>query len=136
MDTPPAADRDYLEVFDITGVQGHRIRELDVTDNPDGVGIPLFYAGRYSGLIVMKSYFTEDDIGNDASKINQLYRRQNNGELIEAAIIQTYSNSNSKIYVETTICLVTEIRKPSPMSTLKTWEITAKIIKPTIESII
>jgi len=135
MDNPPTTDRDFVEVFDITGTQGHRIRELDVTSNLDGVGIPLFYAGRFSGLIIMKSYFTEDDIGNDASKINQIYKRQQNGELIEAAIVQTYSNTNSKLYTETTLCLVTEIRKPSPMSTLKTWEITAKILKPTIETI-
>lgn len=135
MDNPPGADFEYTEVFDITSTQGHRVRELDVTDNPDGVGIPIFYAGRFSGLIIMKSYFSADDIGNDASKINQIYRRQQNGELITTAIVQTYSNNNSQIYSETTLCLITEIRKPSPMSTLKTWEITCKIIKPTTESI-
>jgi len=135
MDNPPGADFDYTEVYDITGTQGHRVVELDVTENPDGVGIPLFYAGRFTGLIMMKSYFSADDIGNDASKINQIYRRQQNGELITAAIVQTYSNNNSQIYTETTLCLITEIRKPSPMSALKTWEITGRIIKPTIEVI-
>jgi len=136
MNTPPTADFNYVEVFDITGTQGHRVKELDVTDHPDGVGIPLFFAGRFSGLIIMKANFSEDDIGSDSSKINQIYRRQTNGELIEAAIVQTYTNNNSKTYSETTICLVTEIRKPSPTSTLKTWEITAKIIKPTIETVV
>jgi len=135
MNNAPGADFDYAEVFDITATQGHRVRELDVTENPDGVGIPIFYAGRFSGLIMMKSYFSADDIGNDASKINQIYRRQQNGELITAAIVQTYSNNDSQIYTETTLCLITEIRKPSLTSTLKTWEITAKIIKPTTESI-
>ncbi len=84
----------------------------------------------------MKSYFTEDDIGNDASNINQMYRRQNNGELITVALIHFYKNSTGKIYTETTLCLITNIQKPSPAATLKTWEISAKIIKPTIESVI
>lgn len=135
MDNVPGADFNYVEVFDITSTQGHRVRELDVTSNPDGVGIPIFYAGRFSGLIMMKSYFSAADIGNDASKLNQIYRRQQNGELITAAIIQSYSNNNSQIYTETTLCLITEIRKPNPAAKLKEWEITAKIIKPTIESI-
>lgn len=135
MDTPPTADFDYVEVFDITGTQGFRVRELDVTDNPDGVGIPIYYAGRFSGLLMLKSYFSEEHLGNDASKINQIYKRQQNGEHITVAIIQIYSNNNGTIYTETTLCLVTEIRKPNPMSTLKTWEITAKIIKPTTESL-
>ena len=83
----------------------------------------------------MKANFVDTDIGSDASKINQIYRRQNNGELIEAAIVQTYTNQNSKTYSETTLILVTEIKKPNPISNLKTWEITGKIIKPTIESV-
>lgn len=135
MNNPPSEDANYVEVFDITETNGHRIRKLDVTNNPDGVGIPLFYAGRFSGLLLMKSYFSEDDIGSDSSKINQIYRRQQNGELITVAIVQNYSNSNNKTYTETTLCLITEIRKPSPMSELKTWEITGEIIKHPIESV-
>ncbi len=136
MDNPPAVDRNYTEVFDVTSSQGHRVREYDVTTNPNGIGVPVFFAGRYSGLLLMKSYFTEDDIGNTASQINQMYRRQNNGELLTVAIVHSHANSAGKISSETTLCLVTDIRKPSPMSTLKTWELSAKIIKPTIESII
>lgn len=136
MDKPPVADRNYTEVFDVTSSQGHRIREYDVTSNQNGIGIPVYFAGRFSGLLFMKSYFTEDDIGNDASQINQMYRRQNNGELITVAIIHSHANSTGKISTETTLCLVNDIKKPSPMSTLKTWELSAKIIKPTIESII
>jgi len=131
MDTPPLADFTYTQVYDIENSEGFRDIELDVTSNPDGVGIPLYYAGRFSGILVMKAYLDDNVIGTTADKINQMDKRQADGEKIEAAIVRTYTNRASQTVTFTTIIRVQNTRIVEGMTGLMTWEILAKILKPT-----
>jgi len=135
MDSPPASDFDYLEVFDIEDTEGFRDVELDVTENPDGLGIPLYYAGAFSGILVMNAYVNESDIGTTSDKINQIYKRQSNGEKIEAAIVRSYTNNNSKTLFITSFIRVQSVRIVEPKTNLMTFQILAKIVKPSIMTV-
>ena len=130
MDSAPGADYDYTEVYNIEKSEGFRDVELDVTSNPDGVGVPLFYAGRFSGTLVMHSKMRDNDIGSSADKINSIYMRQTNGEKIEAAIVRTYTNNASQTLTITTVVRVQEVRIVEPQTNLLEWQILAKVIKP------
>ncbi len=132
MDNPPGANFDYLEVFDIEDTEGFRDVEVDVTENPDGLGIPIYFAGAFSGILVMNCYLIDSHFGNTSDKINQLYRRQNNGEKIEASIVRSYTNNNSKTLFITSFIRVQSVRIVEPKTNLMTFQILAKIIKPSI----
>jgi len=131
MDNPPGADFNYTEVYDIEDSEGFRDVELDVTKNPDGVGIPLYFAGRFSGILIMLAYLDDDVIGTTDDKINQIHLRKNNGEKVEAAIVRTYTNRASQTITLTTIVRVENVKIVESATSLLTWQITSKIIKPT-----
>lgn len=136
MNTPPGADFNYTEVFNITENEGFRPREIPVTSHPDGAGVQLFYAGAFSGLILMNSKLKSDDIGTTSDKINQIKLRQSNGEYIEAAIVSTYTNNNAQTLTVTRIVHVIDVRITQGMSNLLEWQITAKIIKPSTLTVV
>lgn len=131
MDNPPGGNFTYAQMFDIEDSEGFRDIEVDVTSHPDGVGIPLYYAGRFGGILIMKAYLDDNVFGTSADKINRIYLRQNNGEKIEAAIVRTYTNRASQTITLTTILRVDNVRIVELTTGLMTWQITSKIIKPT-----
>jgi len=132
MDNPPATDFDYLEVFDIEDTESFRDVELQVTENPDGLGIPIYYAGAFSGILVMNCMLNTSHIGNTSDKINQIYRRQNNGEKIEATIFRFYSNNASEFLNIITQIRVQSVKIIEPKTNLMTFQILAKIISPSL----
>ena len=131
MNTPPAGDFNYTEVFNVAMNEGFRDKEVQVTDHEDGPGIPLFYAGGFSGIITMDANFRSNDVGGTTDKINQMHLRQTNGEKAEIALVRTYTNNNSQTITLTTIVRVEQIKLTEPKSNLLNWQILGKIIKPT-----
>lgn len=131
MDSAPAADFSYTEVFDISKTEGFRNTELDVTRNPEGVGIPLYYSGRFGGTMIMHSYLKAEEIGSTDDKMNQIYKRKTNGEHVEAAIVRTYTNNNSQTVTMTSYIRVETIDISEGTTEFLQWILTAKIIKPT-----
>ena len=130
MDFPPASDFTYAEVFDVENSEGFRDTELDVDNNITDAGIPIYFAGRFSGILTMKSYLSIADIGSTSEKINQIYKRQSNGEKIEAIIFRTYTNRDNSTIVISTLVRVQEMKIIEGETGLLTWQILAKIIKP------
>lgn len=130
MDNPPLVDFDYMEVFDIEHTEGFNDVELDVTENPDGVGIPIYYAGKFSGILVMNCYINDSHFGSTSDKIDQIYRRQNNGEKIEVELLRTYTNNNSKTINIFTAIRVQSVKIIEPKTNLMAFQILAKVIKP------
>ena len=130
MDSIPPGDYDYSEVYDILDNEGHRPTALQVTNHPDGPGVPIFFAGGFDGAITMLSKLKAADVGVSADKINQIKNRQSNGEYVEAVIVSTYTNQNSQILTMTRHIHVIDVRVVESMSNLLEWQITAKIIKP------
>ena len=131
MDNPPGGDVNYTEVFNVAMNEGFREKEVQVTDHPDGPGIPLFYSGGFGGIITFDSYFRSNDVGADTADLNQIHLRQSNGEKATVAMVRTYTNNNSQTITLTTIIRVMEIKITEPQSNLLQWQILGKIIKPT-----
>lgn len=131
MDTPPGGDVNYTEVFNVAMNEGFREKEVQVTDHPDGPGIPLFYSGGFSGIITLDAYFRSSEVGAETADLNQIHLRQNNGEKAEVALVRTHTNNNSQTITLTTIIRVEQIKLTEPKSSLLQWQILAKIIKPT-----
>lgn len=131
MDNPPGADFNYTQVNNIETSEGFKDVELDVTKNPDGVGIPLYFAGRFTGILIMQAYLDDNVIGTTDDKINQIHLRKINGEKVEAALVRTYTNRASQTITLTTILRVENVRLVEGTTGLMTWQITSKIIKPT-----
>ena len=96
-DNPPGGDFNYTEVYDILDNEGHNPRAITPTSHPDGDGVQLFYAGAFDGTLTMQSKLKEEDVGATDDKINQIYKRQSNGEYIEAVIVSTYTNNQGQI---------------------------------------
>jgi len=130
MDNGPGGDYDYKEVFDIIDNEGFRPKELPVTSHPDGVGVQVIYAGAFAGVLTMTAKVDSTDIGSSADKINQIHKRQANGEYIEAVIVSTYTNNLSQTLTKTRFINVIDTRLVQGMSNLLEWQITAKVIKP------
>jgi len=137
MDTPPASDVTYAEVHDVNATEGFRDKEIQVTDHPDGAGFPLFFAGGFGGVLTMQSYFDSSDVGAGTSTadLNQIYKRQSNGEKSEVAILRTYTNNNSQTLNLLTLIRVLEIKLIEPKSQPLQWQILGKIVKPTTMTI-
>lgn len=135
MDNPPLADFNYTEVYDITDNEGFEPRELPVTNHPDGKGVKIFYAGSFNGNLIMSSKLKAGDVGVTGDKINQIKNRQSNGEYIEAVIISTYTNNAAQTLTMTRFIHVIDVRVVQGMSNLLEWQITAKIIKPSLMAI-
>jgi len=135
LDTPPLADYKYTEVFEVDAFEGFTDKEVQVQAHPDGVGVPLLYSGGFSGTLTMKAYAKNADYGTTADKLNQIYKRQTNGEKPEIALLRTYTNRNSETLNKTTFVRVIQVGDPEPMSDLLTWQLICKIIKPSIWSV-
>jgi hypothetical protein len=135
LNTPPIGDFNYTEVYDITDNEGFDPRELAVTNHPDGKGVKIFYAGSFAGNLIMSSKLKAADIGTTSDKINQIKNRQSNGEYIEAVIVSTYTNNASQTLTMTRFIHVIDVRVVQGMSNLLEWQITAKIIKPSLMAI-
>ncbi len=131
MDTPPGGDFNYTEVFNVAMNEGFREKELQVTDHPDGAGIPLFFSMGFGGIITLDAYFKSTEIGSSTANLNQIHLRQNNGEKAEVALVRTYTNNVSQTITLTTILRVLELKLTEPKSNLLQWQILGKIIKPT-----
>lgn len=131
MDSPPAGDVTYSEVHDVSATEGYRDKEVQVTDHPDGPGIPLFFAGGFGGILTMQSYFDSNEVGLKTANLNKIYKRQSNGEKANVAILRTYTNNNSETLNLLTIIRVLEIKLIEPKSQPLQWQILGKIITPT-----
>jgi len=138
MDSAPGGDYNYDEVFSIEEFEGYRSREIQVQAHPDGVGVPLIYAGGFGGTMILRSYMKAADLGATADKINQIHKRQSNGEYIEVAIVSSYTNRASQTLTKTRIVNIIEVQDPQ-ISTegngLLVWTMIGKIIKPSIWSV-
>lgn len=135
MNTPPVSDQNYTEVFDILDNEGFNPHELAVTNHPDGKGVKVFFAGSFNGNLTMQSKLHADNVGATSDKINQIKNRQSNGEYIEAVIVSTYTNNNGQILTMTRFIHVIDVRVIQGMSNLLEWQLTAKIIKPSLMAI-
>ena len=136
LNTPPGADYSYTEVFDVEAFEGFADKSLQVQAHPDGVGVPLLYSGAFGGTIIMRSYFKDTDVGSTADKINQIYKRQANGEHPEVALVRTYTNPASQTLTKTSTVRILEIKDPEPTSNILEWQMIGKIIKPSTWSVV
>lgn len=136
LNTPPGADYSYTEVFDVEAFEGFADKSLQVQAHPDGVGVPLLYSGAFNGTIIMRSYFKDTDVGVTTDKINQIYKRQSNGEHPEVALVRTYTNAAGQTLTKTSIVRILEIRDPEPTTNILEWQMIGKIIKPSVWSVI
>ncbi len=138
MNNAPGADYNYTEVFAIEEFEGFHSKEVQVQAHPDGVGVPLIYAGGFGGTMIIRSYMKAADLGATADKINSIYKRQTNGEYIEVAILSSYTNNASQTLTKTRIVNIMEVQDPQ-LSTegngLLVWTLIAKIIKPSVWSV-
>lgn len=135
MTTPPLGDYFYTEVFDIESFEGFGNSELQVVAHPDGKGVPLLFSTGFKGTLIMKSYFKDTDQGTTADKVNQIYKRQANGEHPEIALVRTFTNFNSQTLTKTSILRIIELRETEPISNILTWQMIGKIIKPSVWSV-
>ena len=138
LNTPPGADYNYTEVFAIEEFEGFHSKEVQVQSHPDGKGVPLIYAGGFGGTMIMRSYMKAADLGSTADKINQIYKRQSNGEYPEVAIVSTYTNLASQTLAKTRVVNIIEVQDPQPSTEgngLLVWTLIAKIIKPSVWSV-
>ncbi len=138
MNNAPGVDYNYTEVFAIEEFEGFHSKEVQVQAHPDGVGVPLIYAGGFGGTMIIRSYMKAADLGATADKINSIYKRQTNGEYIEVAILSSYTNNASQTLTKTRIVNIMEVQDPQ-LSTegngLLVWTLIAKIIKPSVWSV-
>ncbi len=138
LNAPPGADYNYTEVYAIEEFEGFHSKEVQVQAHPDGKGVPLIYAGGFGGTLIMRSYMKAADLGSTVDKINQIYKRQSNGEYAEVAILSTYTNNASQTLTKTRIVNIIEIQDPQPSTEgngLLVWNMIAKIIKPSVWSV-
>ena len=135
-DNKPGADYSYTEVFNVEAFEGFSDKSLQVQAHPDGVGVPLLYSGAFGGTIIMSSYFKDTDVGTTTDKINQIYKRQSNGEHPEIVLIRTYTNAAGQTLTKTSTVRILEIKDPEPTSNILEWQMLGKIIKPSTWSVV
>ena len=129
-DNGPVSDYNYTEVSNVQEREGHRVKDIQVTSHPDGLGFPIMYAGGFGGLLTMFSYVKSDDIGSTDDKINNIFLRQVNGELVEVVLKRTYTNRNSQTLTITTHLHLQEKMLLEGPHDLLQYQLLAKIIKP------
>lgn len=135
-DNKPGADYSYTEVFNVEAFEGFSDKSLQVQAHPDGVGVPLLYSGAFGGTIIMSSYFKDTDVGTTTDKINQIYKRQSNGEHPEVVLVRTYTNAAGQTLTKTSTVRILEIKDPEPTSNILEWQMIGKIIKPSTWSVV
>lgn len=135
-DSKPVADYSYTEVFDIEAFEGFGDVAIQVQAHPDGKGVPLIYSTGFGGTIIMRSYFKDTDIGTTTDKLNQIYKRQANGETPEVVLVRTYTNAGGQTLTKTSTVRIIEVRDPEPVSNILEWQMIGKIIKPSIWSVV
>jgi len=136
-DNPPGANYSYTEVFDVDDMESFGDKELAVTgDFGDGKGVPLHYATRFQGMWTGSMYLKTNDIGNTTDKVNQIYRRMNNGEHPEVIFVSTYKNNAGQTYTKTQTLILLEKHTKFPTTDLVVVRLVGKIIKPSVETVV
>ena len=85
VDSAPAADYQYTEVFDVDISEGYR----DIQEKYVGSNVPLHYAGDFIGNLICNIPIKTSDLGNTGDKLNQLIRLRTTGEKPEVKFVYT-----------------------------------------------
>jgi len=135
VDSPPGADYTYFNVYDVEITEGYRDKEEMVTSNPDGLHLPVHYAGGFTGRFIAHFHVVADDIGATGDKLNQLKAIRANGTKPQATMIYTQKDSQSPspaTITETVVIQIDELNRMYSHADLVRWRLLAKPVKPTV----
>ncbi len=133
-DTKRGSDYTYTEAYNVTMQEGYRqIPELTV-DTTNGIGVPLFFRGSFSGRFTFEIWAKEADLNTaNIDSLDNIYKTQTNGESAEVALIHVVKDTGStpSAVTATTVVRINSIEKISDVEQLVKWRLVGDIIKPT-----
>lgn len=75
----PGTDVEYINVFNTEISEGFFDHEEVVTDNPQGVLVPIRFPGRFKGRYVTHVHVHQPDLDGTSEKLNQMQKLNSNG---------------------------------------------------------
>ncbi len=135
VDSPPGADYTYFNVYDVEISEGFRDREEMVTSNPDGLHLPVHFAGGFNGRFIAHFHVVSADIGATGDKLNQLKAIRTNGTKPQATMIYTQKDSQSPTpatITETVVIQVDEVSRLYSHIDLVRWRLLGRPVKQSV----
>lgn len=143
-DSKPAGDYIYTEAFNVVLQEGFRqIPEL-TTDTTNGLNVPLYFTGQFSGRFSCQIYAKSSDLDNtpdDITKLDNIYKIQANsplvGETAECVFLHANTDTQGTLTTLTTSTKVkiNSIQKEVDDENLIKLTIIGDVIAPTTWSV-
>jgi len=137
MDSAPGGDYIYTEAEQVSIREGTSVTEHINQDTANGIGVPKLGAGRFRGFFNARIFAKKSDIGSTAEKLDKIYILQANGQHIEAAFLQTNTNTEGTpaTLSTTSYVKVTEMEQIASDVALVGFNISGRLIKPTTRAV-
>ena len=117
--------------------EGTSVTEHMNHDTANGIRVPKLGAGRFRGFFSAKIFAKKSDIGSTAEKLDEIYILQSNGQHIEAAFLQTNTNTEGSpsTLSTTSYVKVTEMEQISSDVALVGFNVSGRLIKPSTRAV-
>jgi len=106
VDSPPAGDFTYTNVFDVDFQSGYRIIEEGIT----GTNIPKRFAGHIQGKLICNIMVNSADLGTTGEKLNKMGKLTTNGEHPIYKFEYTNKTADDSTITSTFSCVVESIQ--------------------------
>lgn len=137
----PASDYTYASVKNIDCNEGFSQIPTLTKDVSQGVGVPLYMRGMFSGFFSALMYAQKSNIiGTTVENLQQIYRLQTASALIgqvpEVALLRSNTNSETTTSTLTrqSFMKISNIKENTPTEDLVSYTITGTLTRPTIFS--
>lgn len=129
----PLENYTYTNVYDVDISSGYREILEPVTDNPDGLNIPLHYSGVFDGRIIFNVPVKNSDLGSTGDKLNKLEILNSNGEkgVIGLTFTDKTMDSTPLTLREVILCRVESVQRLYHHADQTVFRVIGRIIKPT-----
>lgn len=141
-DLLPATDYIFTQVTNIRRAEGYAQIGILTKDKTNGVGVPQYVRGEFSGGFTAKMFAKKSDIiGSTTEKLENIYKTQSDSPLInqnaEVAFLQTNPNTESTPFTLTqkSVMKIDQITEIESDETLVTFEINGVLTKLTEYSV-
>lgn len=94
VDSAPGADYTYTKVFDVDISEGYRTIQEQVTNNPDGLLVPVIYPGGFNGRFIGNVPVKNTDLGTTGEKLNKLMTLRSSG--VKPLIAFVYTDKDNQ----------------------------------------
>lgn len=133
VDNEPVSNYQYTNVFDVDIDSGYRDITEPVTDGPNGLNIPMRFAGAFSGRVIFNVPVKNADLGTTGDKLNKLEVLNSFGEKGTVGLIfrEKTMDGTPLTIQEAILCRVESVQRLYRYNDQTVFRVIGNLIKPT-----